>query len=101
MLYLDYGGEDALREAMLDPGITMKAKAVLAYAVLMGDGYPITNPGLCEVMHEGPSAVRRAIQSLEDGGYLVRTQDLGTGSFTWDWHLSVPKDGKKKSAPNQ
>lgn len=95
MLYLNYGGPGALKEAMLDSSITCKAKAVLAYAVMMGDGHDISSPEVGRVMGEGAGATRRAIQSLEEAGYLKRTQDLGTGSFTWDWHLSVPKEPKQ------
>lgn len=95
MLYLSVKSEDALRDAMKDREITTKAKALLAYAVIMGDGYPISNTGLMEDMNDGERSIRCAVKSLEEAGYLKRTQDLGTGSFTWDWHLTIPKEARQ------
>lgn len=92
MLHLTVESNEAIKEAMKDKEITAKAKAILAYAVAMGDGYPISNALLIEDLQEGQTAMRKAVRSLEDAGYLVRTQDLGTGGFTWDWHLSIPKN---------
>lgn len=92
MLYLKVESKDALREAMKDKEITAKAKAIIGYAVIMGDGFDISNAAIIEDMNEGAYAVREAVKSLERAGYLERTQDLGTGKFTWDWHLSVPKE---------
>lgn len=94
-LHLQVEDMTSLSQAMKDREITMKAKAVLAYACVMGDGGTISSEKLMEDMGEGGKSIRNAIKSLEDAGYLERTQDLGTGSFTWDWHLSVPKrEGK-------
>lgn len=95
MLYLTVESPEALREAMRDKNITAKAKAIIGYAVIMGDGFDISNAAIIEDMNEGPYAVREAVKSLERAGYLTRTQDLGTGKFTWDWHLSVPKECKQ------
>lgn len=91
MLHLTVESQDALREAMKDRDISAKAKAIIGYAVIMGDGYDISNASIIEDLNEGPYSVREAIKSLERAGYLERTQDLGTGKFTWDWHLSIPK----------
>lgn len=95
MLHLSVESDEALREAMRDREITTKAKALIGYAVIMGDGYPISNAGIMEDMNDGEKSIRNAVKSLESAGYLKRTQDLGTGSFTWDWHLSIPKEKRQ------
>lgn len=92
MLHLTVESQDALRCAMKDKEITAKAKAIIGYAVIMGDGYDISNAAIIEDMNEGAYAVREAVKSLERAGYLKRTQDYGTGTFTWDWHLNIPKE---------
>lgn len=91
MLHLQVESMAAIKEAMRDKEISAKAKAIIGYAIAMGDGFDISNALLIEDMCEGASAIRRAVKSLEDAGYLVRTQDPGTGTFTWDWHLTIPK----------
>lgn len=92
MLYLQVRDSEALKEAMRDKEITAKAKAIIGYAVAMGDGFPISNALLKDDLQEGDRAMRMAVKSLENAGYLVRTQDPGTGTFTWDWHLTIPKN---------
>lgn len=90
MLYVNIGNEEDLKSAMLDKAITAKAKALLMYMVIMGEGHDITMAELQENMNEGRSATNCALRSLQDGGYLERTYTAETGKFRWNWYVQVP-----------
>lgn len=90
MLYVNVNSAEDLKAAMLDRSITAKAKALLVYMVIMGEGHDITMAELQENMNEGRAATNCALRSLQDGGYLERTYTAETGKFKWNWHVTVP-----------
>ena len=92
MIHLHVENADALKDAMLDKRITAKAKAVLMYAVIMGDGHDLTMPELEENLQEGPTAMRAAIRSLKNAGYIDRVYSSETGKFRWHWYFTVPAE---------
>lgn len=92
MQHLNIESDNALMHAMKDTSITAKAKTVLFYASMMGEGYDLTVDELKKNLNEGKRAIGAAIKSLEDNGYLERTYSAaGTGRFHWDWTFNVPK----------
>lgn len=90
MLYVNVSSAEDLKAAMLDKSITAKAKALLVYMVIMGEGHDITMAELQENMNEGRAATNCALRSLQEGGYLERTYTAETGKFKWNWHVTLP-----------
>lgn len=90
MLYVNINSAEDLKAAMLDKSITAKAKALLVYMVIMGEGHDITMAELQENMNEGRAATNCALRSLQEGGYLERTYTAETGKFKWNWHVTLP-----------
>lgn len=90
MLYVNVNSAEDLKDAMLDRSITAKAKALLVYMVIMGEGHDITMAELQENMNEGRAATNCALRSLQEGGYLERTYTAETGKFKWNWHVTLP-----------
>lgn len=90
MLYVNVNSAEDMKAAMLDRSITAKAKALLVYMVIMGEGHDITMAELQENMNEGRAATNCALRSLQEGGYLERTYTAETGKFKWNWHVTLP-----------
>lgn len=72
--------------AFRDPGITAKAKGILAY-LESADGEHMTIERMEGDMAEGIGALRRGIKELEAAGYLKRERKQVDGAAAYDWIL--------------
>ena len=96
MLYVDVKDNEAMRDAMLDKSISMKAKAFLSYAFFLGTTREFSLKQIEEDMREGTAAMRSAMQSLKRAGYLEQSYTTETGKFEWNWYVTVPPEKKEK-----
>ncbi len=61
------------QETMRSPELSMKAKCILAIILGLPDTWKLSIRGLSKFCKEGNSAIRAAINELEESGYLKRT----------------------------
>lgn len=79
--------------------LTATEKVVLIFALSRPDDWKFSIRGIAYYMHEGPDAVRTAVQGLEEKGYFVRTRKRNNGKFAemeYDVY-EVPDPTRKKS----
>lgn len=68
-------------EHLRDPRLSLRAMGLMSRMLSDSDSYRHSIAGLTAVCKEGREAVRKALQELEDAGYLVREQTRQGGSF--------------------
>lgn len=69
-------------EHLRDPRLSLRAMGLMSRMLSDADNYQHSIAGLAAVCKEGRDAVRRALQELEEAGYLVREQTRKGGSFS-------------------
>jgi hypothetical protein len=71
-----------------DPGLSMKAKVLIAYIISHEPGYDLTVKQMVAQMKEGADAIYAGLKELEDLGYLVRHRRRGErgklGGIDWE-----------------
>lgn len=85
-------------EHLRDPRLSLRAMGLMSRMLSDSDNYRHSIAGLAAVCKEGRDAVRKALQELEEAGYLVREQTRQGGSFsacdyTLYEHSRNPVDG--------
>ena len=69
-------------EHLRDPRLSLRAMGLMSRMLSDSDNYQHSIAGLAAVCREGRDAVRKALQELEEAGYLVREQTRKGGSFS-------------------
>ena len=69
-------------EHLRDPRLSLRAMGLMSRMLSDSDNYQHSIAGLAAVCKEGRDAVRKALQELEEAGYLVREQTRKGGSFS-------------------
>lgn len=69
-------------EHLRDRRLSLRAMGLMSKMLSNSDDYQHSIAGLAAVCKEGRDAVRKALQELEDAGYLVREQTRQSGSFS-------------------
>lgn len=69
-------------EHLRDPRLSLRAMGLMSRMLSNADNYQHSIAGLAAVCKEGRDAVRKALQELEEAGYLVREQTRKGGSFS-------------------
>lgn len=65
-----------------DPRLSLRAMGLMSKMLSLPDDWDYSVSGLTKIVKEGREAVRKALQELEDAGYLIREQARGgSGSF--------------------
>ena len=69
-------------EHLRDRRLSLRAMGLMSRMLSDSDSYQHSIAGLAAVCKEGRDAVRKALQELEEAGYLVREQTRQGGSFS-------------------
>lgn len=77
-----------------DPNLTRRARGLLAELLSHKEGWKVSTDSLWKAGTEGRDAVRKAVQELEDAGYLRREARVGESSKFdgLDYVLTDPND---------
>lgn len=68
-------------EHLRDPRLSLRAMGLMSRMLADRDDYQHSVAGLVAVCREGRDAIRKALQELEEAGYLVREQTREGGHF--------------------
>lgn len=71
-----------------DERLSWKAKGLLSYMLILGDGSNFRLKDLCKNSSDGQSAISSGIKELESAGYLTRKQLRSDSGFA-GWEYAV------------
>lgn len=89
-----------------DKNLTLKAKGLLSVILSLPDDWKYSVAGLAAICKEGTSAVKSALQELNDAGYVIVTKlypnqtETGRIEYVYDIH-ETPQATRKQGVENQ
>lgn len=87
-------------EHLRDRRLSLRAMGLMSRMLSDSDSYQHSIAGLAAVCKEGRDAVRKALQELEEAGYLVREQTRQGGSFSACDYTLYEHSRKPEAAPS-
>ncbi len=84
-----------------DSRLSLRAMGLMSRMLSLPDEWDYTVAGLAAICKEGRDAVRKALQELEEAGYLVREQGRDSGHFSGnDYTLyEIPRTEAENGGP--
>lgn len=80
-----------------DNRLSLRAMGLMSKMLSLPDDWDYTVAGLASLCKEGRDAVRKALQELEDAGYLIREQGRSKGNFTANNYTLYERPGASEA----
>lgn len=69
------------KEMLRDKSISPKAKGILCYLLSLPDKWIVYHHKVCEALDIGKDYLNRALNELEEAGYMMKTRERVNGTF--------------------